>query len=405
VTEGYPLEDLATVERADVYKRGRLAAHLTRVGDDVEFAYTTEWVAAAGAPVATTLPVTDEPVVTRGGAVPAFFAGQLPEGRRLGALRRSLKTSADDELTLVLAVGGDVVGDVQVVPTDVDPQDVSPLLQVADFADVRFADLLAELEIRVDRVGLPGVQDKVSAAMLNLPVARAGERYVLKLDPPEYPGLVEDEAFFLDAARRTGLEAASAQMVTDADGRPGLLVRRFDRTIVDGELVPLALEDGCQVLDRHPAAKYRLSTEVVLGALSALCGAPRVAARTFLAQLAFAYVTGNGDAHAKNFSVLQGLDGEWRPSPAYDVPSSQPYGDSTLAMSLGGRRDATLPRGAFVSLAAALGVPERSARKALLEIADRADLWVPRLDQLPYDSGTIRKWRRVLDRRRQVLVS
>lgn len=195
MTEGYPLEDLATVERADVYKRGRLAAHLTRVGDDVEFAYTTEWLAARGAPVATTLPVTDGPVVTRGGAVPAFFAGQLPEGRRLGALRRSLKTSADDELTLVLAVGGDVVGDVQVVPADVDPQHVPPLLQVADFADVRFADLLAELEIRVDRVGLPGVQDKVSAAMLNLPVARAGERYVLKLDPPEYPGLVEDEAF------------------------------------------------------------------------------------------------------------------------------------------------------------------------------------------------------------------
>jgi serine/threonine-protein kinase HipA len=91
--------------------------------------------------------------------------------------------------------------------------------------------------------------------------------------------------------------------------------------------------------------------------------------------------------------------------PTYDVPSSQPYGDSTLAMSLGGRRDATLPRGAFVSLAAALGIPERSARKALLEIADRADHWVPRLDQLPYDVGTIRKWRRVVDRRRQVLVS
>jgi serine/threonine-protein kinase HipA len=405
VTEGYALEDLATVERADVYKRGRLAAHLTRVGDDVEFAYSTEWMATGGAPVATTLPVTDEPVITRGGAVPAFFAGQLPEGRRLGALRRSLKTSADDELTLLLAVGGDVVGDVQVVPADVDPQDVPPLLQVADFADVRFADLLAELEIRVDRVGLPGVQDKVSAAMLNLPVARAGERYVLKLDPPEYPGLVEDEAFFLDAARRTGLDAASAHVVTDADGRPGLLVRRFDRTVVDGVPVPLALEDGCQVLDRHPAAKYRLSTEAVLGALSALCGAPRVAARTFLSQLAFAYVTGNGDAHAKNFSVLQGLDGEWRPSPAYDVPSSQPYGDSTLAMSLGGRRDATLPRGSFVSLAAALGVPERSARKALLEVADRADLWLPRLDELPYDAGTVRKWRRVVDRRRQVLVS
>ena len=42
-------------------------------------------------------------------------------------------------------------------------------------------------------------------------------------------------------------------------------------------------------------------------------------------------LSANGDAHAKNFSVLQQPDGEWRVAPAYDVPTSQPYGDSTLA--------------------------------------------------------------------------
>ena len=41
----------------------------------------------------------------------------LPEGRRLGALRRAVKTSADDELSLLLAVGADAIGDVQVVPS------------------------------------------------------------------------------------------------------------------------------------------------------------------------------------------------------------------------------------------------------------------------------------------------
>src|SRR5438552_2279477 len=51
--------------------------------------------------VATTLPVTPEPLVRTGGAVPAYFAGLLPEGRRLGALRRAVKTSADDELSLL----------------------------------------------------------------------------------------------------------------------------------------------------------------------------------------------------------------------------------------------------------------------------------------------------------------
>ena len=34
----------------------------------------------------------------------SLFAGLLPEGRRLGALRRAVKTSADDDLTLLLAV-------------------------------------------------------------------------------------------------------------------------------------------------------------------------------------------------------------------------------------------------------------------------------------------------------------
>ncbi|MGH8963370.1 MAG: hypothetical protein ACRDWT_19630, partial [Jatrophihabitantaceae bacterium] len=37
-----------------------------------------------------------------------------------------------------------------------------------------------ELGIRAQRDALPGVQDKVSAAMINLPVARAGERHILK---------------------------------------------------------------------------------------------------------------------------------------------------------------------------------------------------------------------------------
>jgi len=36
------------------------------------------------------------------GALPSYFSGLLPEGRRLGALRRAVKTSADDELSLLL---------------------------------------------------------------------------------------------------------------------------------------------------------------------------------------------------------------------------------------------------------------------------------------------------------------
>jgi hypothetical protein len=84
------------------------------------------------------LPTTADPVPRRGGALPAFFTGLLPEGRRLGALRRAVKTSADDELSLLLAVGGDAVGDVQVVPAGALPDTVPVRLQVdAGLSQVR----------------------------------------------------------------------------------------------------------------------------------------------------------------------------------------------------------------------------------------------------------------------------
>ena len=132
-----------------------------------------------------------------------------------------MKTSADDELTLVMAVGADAIGDVQVVPSGEPPSEVTPRLRVEDFRGVRFRDLLDELEIRVDRVGLPGVQDKASLAMLNLPVAAAQDRFLLKLNPPEYRHVVENEAFFLGAAQRSGLETVSASWSVTSTARLG----------------------------------------------------------------------------------------------------------------------------------------------------------------------------------------
>lgn len=398
------LTDLTAVDKADVHKSGRLAAHLTRTPSGVEFRYTEEWIAEGGEPVATTLPVVGTPLVTTGGAVPAYFAGLLPEGRRLSALRNEIKTSVDDELTLVLSVGADAVGDVQVVPSGQQPAETRPRFEIADFAEVRFSNLLAELSIRVDRVGLAGVQDKASLAMLNVPVARAGHRYLLKLNPPEYPDIVQNEHFFLRAARSSGLEVVGADLVADATGDTGLVVTRFDRSVLAGHRRALAVEDGCQVLGLHPEAKYRVTTEKVLGALSSACEAPLPAARTFLLQAVFAYLSGNGDAHAKNFSILQDAHGRWVPAPAYDLPSSQPYGDSTLALSVDGRKDGNITGSRYVALGEALGLRTTAARKAVDLVAEAADEWIDDLDDLPFDTGRITKLRRVIRRRQSLLL-
>lgn len=390
------LEELRTLDEADVFKAGRHAAKLTRVRDGIEFRYLDDWIAAGGPPVATTLPVSPQPVLRAGGTLPAYFAGLLPEGRRLGALRRAVKTSADDELSLLLAVGADAIGDIQVVPAGIQPKEVPAQVAIEELDAISFADLLADLGIRAQRAALPGVQEKTSAAMINVPVARAGERYILKLNPAEFPHLVENEKFFLDAARRSGLTVPPNELVTDADGSHGLLFQRFDRITVDGALTLLAVEDGCQAQDRPPADKYRLGADRTFAALTTVCQAPAVAARDLIRQLAFAYLTGNGDAHAKNFSVLQGLDGEWRVSPAYDTPSSHLYGDTTMALSIGGRGGGDFGASDFGALGSRLGLPERATRRTLADLVERADLWLSELHTLPFDKGRVTKLGRVI---------
>ncbi|WP_291382191.1 HipA domain-containing protein [Demequina sp.] len=397
------LEDLKTVPRAAVLKQCALAGHLTRNSHGgVDFAYTQEWIESGRAPIATTLPVTVEPVVTAAGALPPFFSGLLPEGRRLNALRRATKTSPDDELTLLLAVGADTVGDVRVVADAVGDTPVEPHLSVGSFDAVRFADIRQQLDVQVDRVALPGVQDKVSARMVNVPVTAAGANVLLKLNPPEFKHLIPNEAFFLSAARVAGIRTVEARLVYDAVGEAGLVVNRFDRTPGMPPGVR-AVEDGCQVLGLYPSAKYAVTTEEVLGKLASLCEAPVPAAAEFLAQVAFAYLTGNGDAHAKNFSIVQDQTGRWQPAPAYDLPSSQPYGDTTLALSLNGRRDGNISGAHFVALAERLGVRSRAARAVLGRVADSADAWIGELDALPFERGIVHKLARVVRHRQELL--
>lgn len=401
------LDELRLVERAEVLKRGRRAGTLARRKDAIVFRYDEAYLEAGGGPVATTLPAIAEPVVTHApGALPPFFSGLLPEGRRLAALQRAVKTSADDELTLLLAVGGDVIGDVQVVPEGDDVPESTPRVSVSSWSELRFADLFAASTggaSGIDRVGIPGVQDKVSARMVNLPVARAGERFMLKLDPPGFPHLVTNEAFFLKAAARSGLETAQAEVVTDSEGARGLLVRRFDRIPTGtGGVASLAQEDGCQVLGRYPADKYRVTTEEVIGGLAGVCRARPVAAYTLLRQVAFAYLSCNGDAHAKNFSVRYD-GGEWRPTPMYDAPTSYVYGDYSMALTLNGRRREDIGRADVVALGEAVGVRRAAVEGALDELCAAVDLWIDDLRELPFDPGILGKLRRAIEYRRERL--
>ena len=196
----------------------------------------------------------------------------------------------------------------------------------------------------IDPVALAGVQDKLSAGMISMPVASAGRRYILKLNAPEFPHVVENEFAMFRYAARLRIPLSRVQLIRDVAGRPGLLVERFDRVPswragtgagVGAQAAArsphavqrLAVEDGAQVLGLYPADKYNVGYGQVCHALAAYCAAPLPALRNLALQAAFAWLTGNGDLHAKNVSMVQQPPGSG-PSPRYTT-SPPPWSTGT----------------------------------------------------------------------------
>jgi len=420
---------------ADIYKAGVLAARLERHDGGTRFSYLPAYLASGGPAVASSLPLTSEPVLSAAGAAPPYFTGLLPEGRRLNALRRSIKTSVDDELSLLIAAGANPVGDVQIVGhgEKLDPDEHAVELDPATPVD--FEALLGDSGL-IDPVALAGVQDKLSAGMISMPVASAGRRYILKLNAPEFPHVVENEYAMFRYAARLRIPLSRVQLIRDVAGRPGLLVERFDRVPVASGTVSggpvagvsgpkaaarspravqrLAVEDGAQVLGLYPADKYNVGYGQVCRALAAYCAAPLPAVRNLALQAAFAWLTGNGDLHAKNVSMVQQPAGEWSIAPVYDIPSTVVYGDKTLALTLDGKRTG-ISRKHFLGWAAGMGLTERAAVQ-VLELALKAS--EPLLADLqagtafrsmtddgasPFSAMVTRDWVKELKHRRRLL--
>lgn len=389
------LEQLRFQRAADVYKAGQLAGRLERTpAGSVRFEYLPGYV---GDPVASTLPVRPDPVEVAGGGLPTFFAGLLPEGHRLTVIRQATKTSPDDELTLLLAVGEDTPGDVQIAPAGAALVDRSPLIE-GDPAHLDFQSLASA----PDRHALPGVQAKASAAMINVPLRTATTQAILKIDPPDHPHLVVNEFAHLQAARSLKIPVAQAQLVHDSVGVPGLWVTRFDRQAGPESETRLAVEDGAQVMDLLPAAKYTVDSEDLVLALSGQTNAPLVSVRNLYLQFLFAWLSGNGDLHAKNVSVLQGADGRWAVAPVYDIPCTVLYRDFSMALPIQGRTT-KLRRRHWDDFAAAIGLPTKAARSAqtlALTVAQSIDLAA-----LPFEGSPLNGAERELRFRRGELGS
>jgi serine/threonine-protein kinase HipA len=188
--------------------------------------------------------------------------------------------------------------------------------------------------------GLPGVQDKISSKMLNARARSAEREYIVKFNPTEVPYAVENEYFFLQMARRAGLATGNFELLTDKNGRHALRIERFDRA-VDVQTMnktKFAVEDGAQVLGLYPLEKYDVDFIEMSNKFSGLSGSSLIAAFDLFKQLVFNWLIGNGDAHAKNFSIIQKPAVGFQISPAYDLLCTLYYEDKTMALAVNGSK-------------------------------------------------------------------
>ncbi|MER8027280.1 type II toxin-antitoxin system HipA family toxin [Glutamicibacter protophormiae] len=392
----YELQDLKQIQEADVYREDVIAGKLTRRQDgSVVFSYTDSYLASGAPSIASSLPTLGGPYIGAVGALPSFFSGLLPEGHRLTVLKNAGKTSLSDELTLLMIVGADTPGNVSVVPSGTALTQPPALAEFLDPAELDFTALARSLDLH----SIPGVQEKISATMLTTPMSLAGTAYLLKMDPRDHPHLIANEAAHLSAARLLKLPVVKSQLVHDARQLEGLLIERFDRLNRAG--LPgskkLALEDATQVLNLPPSAKYSVSSEAVCEALAQHCHAPLLAKRNLYIQFLFAWLSGNGDLHGKNVSMLADHDGRFSVAPIYDIPCTLIYGDDTLALTLAGKTK-NLRRKHWEEFARTLGLTDKAAASAnqlALRAVNNIDL-----SALPFSGSPLRGTQRELRFRR-----
>jgi serine/threonine-protein kinase HipA len=192
---------------------------------------------------------------------------------------------------------------------------------------------------------------------------------VLKFEQsPVYPGLVELEALALDVHREAGF-SVPRHWVVEFNGVPALAVERFDR---DSNKNPLFTESLYSVLasgDARITHNYSYSYDEVGRAIDRspidFVTDRTAAKRHLLARLLMALLTGNGDLHLENLSIV-GMEGALAFSPVYDPTPMRAYSIHNMlsVMPFGGYGETDEASGETTGLAAAvqklaknLGIP------------------------------------------------
>ena len=355
------MTDYRSVEELWVLRDGHQVATLRRIPKGCRFQYTDEFLRSSEPAIALHLPKADEGLLMEGIAnVPTYFAGLLPEGIMFRAIQIQIGSAADDLFAILAATGSDTVGDIDVQVPGVETKE--PLLSISESREIVAGLLKGEKLKGEPQSAIAGVQPKLSLGQLVR--SSRNSRYLIKFDPPEYPNLSVNEHAIMRLARRCKIEAAETRLEKDA-----LVVRRFDRIHdrISSQLNRIHVEDMLQVMDRFPNSKYAIEYGELLTAMSDL-GVPKASLLSAIRLYVYSYIIGNGDLHAKNVSVIfRRNEGHWRISPAYDLLSTLPYGETRMALALENEALGRFTISDFVEFGRKFGLEE----KAITDMVNR----------------------------------
>lgn len=189
------------------------------------------------------------------------------------------------------------------------------------------------------QLSISGVQEKFSVLLEKnrLRLIREGERgtYILKPIPgigKRADQMPANEHLTMQIARQVyGLETAENALIFFQDGAAAYITKRFDYDDLGNKL---AQEDFASLAGRTPQThgedyKYQGNYLELFEIMKATVPAYKIEAPKLLRLILFNYLFSNGDAHFKNFSLLETRMGDFRLSPAYDLLNSRMHIEDT----------------------------------------------------------------------------
>ncbi len=267
-----------------------------------------------------------------------WFDHLLPQGVMRRWRSRLLNIDEDDGFSLLTHLGENLPGAVVMRPTQ-------PLLRHGTDRENAQRELL---EAQPFRFSLAGAQWKLSARSagrgLTTNASANGTEYIAKFHSPEYPELPCCEFATMNWAQKSGIETPNFELrrVEDFDVVPDdmpvgtgdvYVCQRFDRS----DTQRVHMEDFAQILDRPCGhEQYNGSYDEIARILQWISSD---SIEELLRVVVFCMISGNGDAHLKNFSLIYKDGRKASLSPAYDLVATVAYLPSDqLALELGGSK-------------------------------------------------------------------